>query len=105
MRTTGKLRMAVGSTSMLLLMGGAAFLGLIGLSTFSGSGQSNLQDGVVEMAELGICMEAELFEWVAAAPDPACEGCPKRIPGEQCTRISCDPCCYRCSGEPVPRCY
>ncbi len=105
MRTTRKWRIAVGSTSMLLLMGGAAFLGLIGLCAFPGSGHSNLQNGFVELAELGICMEAELSEWVAAAPDPACDSCPKRIPGEPCTRISCDPCCYRCSGEPVPRCY
>ena len=102
MRTTRRWRVAVASTGMLLAMG-VASLGLVGLGALSGGGASSVDDSVIESSELGICMEADLD--AAAAPDPACDGCPKRIPGEPCTRISCDPCCYRCTGEPVPRCY
>ena len=87
---------------MLLVMG-VASLGLLGLGTLTGAGSFNADDDIIEVAELGICIEAEAAE--AVAPDPACDGCPKRIPGEPCTRVSCEPCCYRCSGEPVLRCY
>lgn len=105
MRTTRRWRIAIASTSMLMVVGGATALGLLSLSALPGADTSDVQDSVAEGPELGICMEANPFDWVAAAPDPACDACPKRIPGEPCTRISCDPCCYRCSGESVPRCY
>ena len=32
-----------------------------------------------------------------------CKSCPKSLaPG--CTRVSCDPCCFQCPGEPFLRC-
>lgn len=32
-----------------------------------------------------------------------CKDCPKSLaPG--CSRVSCDPCCFRCPGDPILRC-
>lgn len=103
MRKTRRWRVAVASTGMLLAMG-VASLAVLGIGALSGAGSFNADDSIIEVAELGICIEAEAAE-AAAAPYPACDACPKRIPGEPCTRVSCEPCCYRCSGEPVLRCY
>jgi hypothetical protein len=39
----------------------------------------------------------------AAAGGNPCKACPKNLaPG--CTRVSCDPCCFQCPGEPFLRC-
>ena len=39
---------------------------------------------------------------VAAGGNP-CKSCPRDLaPG--CTRVSCDPCCFRCPGDPFIRC-
>jgi len=105
MRTTRRGRIAVASTGMLAVMIAAAGLGLLGSALVPRDGASGSGDGVVEVSEFGIRMESGPIDWAAAAPDPACANCPKRIPGEPCTRTSCDPCCYRCSGDPIPWCY
>jgi hypothetical protein len=34
---------------------------------------------------------------------PPCKDCPRKN-GGQCTRISCEPCCYACVGQPLPVC-
>lgn len=43
----------------------------------------------------------------AAGPGDAtaqsCQNCPKKLDG--CGRVSCDPCCYRCPGDPILRCF
>ena len=105
MSTARRWRIAVASTSMLFAMVGLVALGLLGINVVPGDVTSAHQEGIVELPELGICMQTDLIASAASPPDPACANCPKRIPGEPCTRISCDPCCYRCSGDPIPRCY
>jgi hypothetical protein len=32
-----------------------------------------------------------------------CPGCAPKHDG--CGRVSCDPCCYRCPGDPILRCF
>lgn len=39
---------------------------------------------------------------VSAAPQ-ICSGCKPSI-GGSCSRVSCDPCCYRCPGSPILLC-
>jgi len=42
------------------------------------------------------------YDQAAAGGNP-CKSCPKNLaPG--CTRVSCDPCCFQCPGEPFLRC-
>ena len=33
----------------------------------------------------------------------SCQGCAPKHDG--CGRVSCDPCCYRCPGDPILRCF
>lgn len=33
----------------------------------------------------------------------SCQGCSPKHDG--CGRVSCDPCCYRCPGDPILRCF
>lgn len=33
-----------------------------------------------------------------------CKSCRQSPAGDRCQRISCDPCCWECPGEPYPIC-
>lgn len=64
------------------------------------------EDGVILLHEEGLCVPADELpaEAEPLSTHNACHDCPKNIPGEGCTRVSCDPCCYRCAGDPILRC-
>ncbi len=60
-----------------------------------------VEDVVVDEATVENCSED--FEASNEMGNP-CKDCKRRLPGQQCTRISCDPCCYACVGQPLPIC-
>jgi len=69
------------------------------------SGNPMVQAGVVSnemnFADGETCSQAQYHQ--AAAGGNPCKSCPKNLaPG--CTRVSCDPCCFQCPGEPFLRC-
>jgi hypothetical protein len=105
MRATRKWRTAVAANGTLIAVIGLIGLGLAGASILPAGSTAAGPSVIAEVPGAGIFVEAELLDSASAPPDPACQDCPKRIPGEPCTRISCDPCCYRCTGDPIPWCY
>lgn len=48
-------------------------------------------------------MQPQYEQAAGGGGNPCNKSCPKSLaPG--CTRVSCDPCCFRCPGEPFLRC-
>lgn len=71
--------------------------------TSAGSPSLQIEPSNPEAASLPEGEACSTVRQGTAAGGNPCKDCPKNLaPG--CTRVSCDPCCFRCPGEPFLRC-
>lgn len=72
-----------------------------GAQTAAGNATLQTEPSGPQGAEPETCSTVE--QAGAAAGGNPCKDCPKNL-APSCTRVSCDPCCFRCPGEPFLRC-
>jgi hypothetical protein len=90
---------------MLCTLGTTAALLLLGMGAVTTVPPADSYEDPAFAAAPGLCSEATAGQDVLeAGGGGSCPDCPKNLPGG-CSRASCDPCCYRCVGDPVLRCY
>ncbi len=91
----------VGMSGIVLIV---AFLAGLGVSPTDDSPVADDQAGIILLPEEGLCVPVgtDLEEDVEPLNSHnTCHSCPKF---KGCTRVSCDPCCYQCVGDPITRC-
>lgn len=104
MRNVGKRRSAYVLTGVLAAL---AVTTTVLLMTSQAAPPAGEQAVAVASSECGGLASTEASADAFMTPDDSeCGDCPKKLAGQpSCSRASCDPCCYRCVGDPILRCY
>ena len=89
---------------------GVLSVGVVGFGVFSAWQATQAQVGpqatVEQIDDNGVCpadysLEATVGDTAKPGGGPRCRTCD--VPS-QCLRLSCDPCCWICAGDPFPTC-
>lgn len=94
--------------AILVAVLGIAVIGLVGLAFSVPALQDQATPAVAQVTDGGVCpadaaTDDGVSENMAPGGNP-CKDCKRPQGGHGCARLSCDPCCWVCQGEPLPLC-
>ena len=100
--------MMKGIKSVMLLLAGVAALALVHPVPSQEGAGTGPQAALTTSGSIDQSTDSRTGE--CSAPRPAgdavsqsCQNCPRKLEG--CGRVSCEPCCFRCPGDPILRCF
>lgn len=88
---------------------GIVAIGVAGFAMSAPAAQEQAPLAVGAGDEGGVCQADEVItepagETAAPGGGNPCKDCKRSPEHHRCTRVSCDPCCWVCIGEPLPIC-
>ena len=99
MQNFARIRPAV----ILVAVLGIVVLGASGIALLASTAQDHATPDAAQAIDGGVCAADGVSEDMAPGANQ-CKDC-KRPKGKHgCARLSCDPCCWVCEGEPLPLC-
>ena len=99
MKNLGSVRPA----AILIAVLGVVVIGLAGIVVSLPTVQDQATPAAEQTLDGGVCPAESATEEGKPGGNP-CKGCKRPAGGHGCARLSCDPCCWVCQGEPLPLC-
>ena len=99
---------SVRPAAILVAVLGIVVIGLGGVALSVHAPQDQVIPAVEQATDGGVCpadraTDEVVSEDMAPGGNP-CKNCKRPNGKHGCARLSCDPCCCVCQGEPLPRC-